>query len=277
MAVITMPGTSVEQPTESQSLGNTGGVTFLRSYKDTYTTLKTKADTIARGDQLGNNGPIITGYSLAKRPGDMGVLTFSLSPDDTSTSGETTVQDALLETWSLKSVRNDVSLLAYCGPSEGAHAHRTHIELWLKETDATLADADKYRKNDADAEGTSLTDADKVLVAKYRLGYESVIRVYPMLTKKRVYSRMPATVYEKLCYIDTPSVSEGSKEKEKPGNLASIISAHSWLKVQDDLEKNADGTFSRVESWMGVLTTERNWDENFYGSTNRWPMPYTGS
>jgi len=276
---VNIPNTATQQPSETQGMGESGKIGYEVSFKDLYATLKTAADAIAKGDTytVGEGASatsrVVSGYRLSRSSGEMGVLTLTLLPQDGTGTGGTAM--AQRETWSLKSVRNDVSLMAYCGISPGANPQRVDLEMWLKETDAELASAYKYRKNEDDTEGTELSEASKALADKFLKGADSVIRVYPVLTKTRIYTSCPATVYENLCRVDTPSVTEAAVV-EKPGNLANIISSHSWLKVQDDLEKNADGSFSRTESWMGLPTSERTWDEDFYGSS-AWPMPYAGA
>lgn len=275
MAVITIPSTATEQQNQQQNLSETGDVTSSRSFKDTYSNGQTWINALSTGDTLG--GWVLKSASLSRMPGDMGILTLNLSPSDIVTEAQTSSQIALDETWSLKAVRNDKSLLAYCGISPGGNPNRVHIEAWLKEPDGTLAAEYKYSKTDGTIYEIGSSEAPtRDLIDKFRAGFDSVMRFYPMLTKKRTYSTPPASVYEKLAYIDTPSVgtSATSRSIKQPGNLSTIISGHQWLKCQDDVEQTADGKFVRVESWIGAKTGESSWDENFYGTTNRWSMPY---
>jgi len=275
MAVITIPSTATEQQNQQQNLSETGDVTQSRSFKDTYANGETWINALSNGDTIGNW--VLKSATLSRVPGNQGIVTLNLAPSDMVSAEDPEKEDeqiALDETWSLKAVRNDKSLLAYCGPSEGTNPNRADIEAWLKEPDGTIASEDKYTKSDGTQK--TLSNASKALTAKFKAGHESVMRFYPMLTKKRTYSTPPASVYENLACIDTPAVGTSATSRiiKQPGNLSTIISGHQWLKCQDDVEQTADGKFVRVESWIGAKTGQESWDENFYGTANRWPMPY---
>lgn len=291
MAVITIPNTATEQPTQQQGLSEQGDRTYSRAFKDTYAHCETWLNALNNGDSIGDK--ILKSANLSRANGDQGVITLNLAPSDIVTEGEegeeTEDQIALDETWTLKAVRNDMSLLAYCGPSP-SEANRADLEAWMKEPDGTLAAAMKYRKSDGTEK--ELSEASQAIAQKFLSGHDSVMRFYPMLTKKRTYTTEPATVYENLACIDTPTVSSiytppneddedtqsptpgtRAKKVKAPGNITSIISGHQWLKCQDDVDQTQDGKFVRVESWIGAKNGEQQWDENFYGTTNRWPMP----
>ena len=172
-----------------------------------------------------------------------------------------------------------MSILAYCGPAADSPC-REWIEAWQKEPDGDLAKQNKFTKPDGtvfdianpdDSGDTDKGHATIELMAKIREGIESVMRFYPMLIKTRIYAKPPAEVFTNLSYIDTPiDTTTEAKSSSAPGNLADIIKAWVWLKCQDDTEKTADGKHRRVEAWIGA----KAWDENLYGTTNRWPMPY---
>lgn len=263
MAVITIPATSVEQPTQAQILAESGTKGFLRAFKDSYSVLATAADGMATGDTLG--GYVLKSYNLSRCPGDLGILTLSLVPDDTSGT-ETVAQTALKAVWTCRSTRNDVSILAYCG---GA-ASRVSLELWQKEADADIADANSFHKNDTEVD--QLNSQEIAIANKIRKGIESVIRFYPVLTCTSYWSRIPRSFMTNLGFIDTPAA-PSADETVAPSNLSNIISAHTWLKVQDDVSSTGDGQYQRVESWMGIPTGDgAGWDEDLYGS-QRWPMP----
>ena len=281
---ITIPSGCYRQPNEAEGVDAQGTETFSYVLKGPYDALRTLSTGLDKGDEI-ISGWLAQSWQLARNPGDTGTLTITCTPDDEETddSGSEPVvsQVALEETWQLKSCRNDVSILAYCG-SGASNPSREHIEAWAKEPDGELAAAGSYRKPDGtifppdDGSGTdSRWTASLEVIAKMRKGIESVMRFYPMLVKTRVYSRPPATVYENLAYIDTPTISGDSKKFEAPGNLSQIISDHAWLKCQDDCAKRADGKFERIEAWIGVLQSDGGWDQHLYGSTNRWPMPYS--
>lgn len=263
MAVVTVPETAVEQPTEGQALTESGDRTFQRSFKGPYAALKALADGTSRSDTL--DGRAVQGIDLARRPGDLGVLTFTLLRGSGSTSDG--LPKALRAAWTCKSVRNDVSILAYCGSS----ARRVALELWMKETDADLADANQYHRTETETD--TLNSQEQKIADKIRKGVESVIRFYPVLTCTSTWSRIPRTFLKNLCYVDTPGA-PNADETDAPSNLESVISAHHWLKVQDDVSETGDGKWQRAESWMGIPKTDgaTGWDADLYGP-NRWTMP----
>ncbi len=252
---VNLPGTVVEQVDQSQGLSQAGG-SWSRSWKDSYAALKTAADAILIGDS--HEGGLVANVQLRRVPGNYGVLTISYAKDDTAGA----VQTALKAVWTCKSVRNDMSILAYCG---GA-ASRVNLELWMKETDAALADANTFHKNETETD--TLNSQEIAIANKIRKGIDSVVRFYPVLTCTSTWSRIPSTFIQNLCYRNTPGA-PAADETHAPSNLSSIISAYDWLKVQDDVEEAGDGKWKRVESWMGIDGT---WDNDLYGSS-RWPMP----
>lgn len=255
---VTIPQTAIEQVEQTQGLSQSGA-TWARSWKDSYAALKTAADAISNGDSY--DGGVVTGVNLRRVPGNYGVLTLTLSKDDTS-SGQTPVQTALKAVWTCKSVRNDVSILAYCG---GA-ASRVAVELWMKETDAEVAEANMFHKNEVEKD--SLNSQEIAIANKIRKGIDSVVRFYPVLTCTSTWSRIPSTFLQKVGYKDTPGAPSAG-ETHAPSNLSTIISAYDWLKVQDDVGETGDGKYQRAESWMGIDGT---WDNDLYGSS-RWAMP----
>ena len=97
--------------------------------------------------------------------------------------------------------------------------------------------------------------------------------VYPVVTRTRTYADCPPACLENIGFIDTPPAPAGTAKK--PSGLATAVNAHQWLKVQDDAQEQPDGKWTRTQSWMGCLSSEGGWDANLYGTTDRWPMPYT--
>lgn len=266
MAVVTVPASAVEQPAEGQALTEAGDRTFTRSFKGPYAALKALADGTSNGDTLG--GRTVRGHSLARCPGDYGVLTFTLLKDAGEAAG---LPKALRAAWTCRSVRNDVSVLAYCG---GA-ASRVALELWMKEADADLADANQYHRTETETD--TLNSQEQAIADKVRRGVESVIRFYPVLTCTSTWSRIPRTFMEHLGYVDSPAA-PAADETHAPSNLASVISSHSWLKCQDDVGETGDGKWQLTESWMGIPKADgaAGWDADLYGS-NRWPMPVSSA
>lgn len=281
---ITIPDKCYRQKDESLGVDSNGGKTFEYILKGPYQTLKTLMNSLSVGEFIEGDWQADS-WELSRNPGNIGTLTINCRLGLEGSGGEgggnseekyaTVAED---ETWTLKSVRNDMSILAYCGES-GVNPSREDIEAWQKEPDGTLAKELKYTKSDGTVHEIQSESATAVLIGKIRKGIDSVMRFYPMLTKTRMYLEMPANVYENLATIDTPSVSspQQAKRRKKPGNLDKIIAAHTWLKCQDDLAKLPDGKYQQIESWMGILATqngESGWDENLYGTgEKRWEMP----
>ena len=229
-------------------------------------------------DDAIETGWVAKTWNAKQIPGGWGELTIECAPPDkTEQSGGQTTTLPLEDLWSIRSCRNDVSVMAYCGISPGGNPNRADIEMWLKETDKALYD--DYQFKDPKGLTHELSDPSKELAKKIQNGVQSVMRFYPVLTRKRVYSGQPPACLENLGYIDDPPT-PGAGAKH-PGGVDTAISNHQWLKCQDDASKRSDGKWDRTESWMGIpktdSPTESPWDDNLYGTTNRWAMPYLAS
>ena len=277
MANFTPPTTAVAQPDETAGRDDAGNLKKSFSWKGPYTDLETAGKGIARGDVVAT-GWVASSWSVRRTPGDCGVLTVECTPPDpTSGSGteeDPTVVEPLKDIWSIKSVRNDVSIMAYCGPSPGANPQRALIEAWMKEPDGDLAENLQFRKSDGTVFDISNSEypATVALIGKIRKGIEAVIRFYPVVTRTRTYAAVPPACLENLGFIDTPPAPAGTAKK--PSGLAAAVNAHQWLKVQDDAQEQTDGNWTRTESWMGIPAVDGSgWDADLYGA-NRWPMPY---
>lgn len=285
---LSMPRTALKQVRHNDFLTDQGDRGLSIQYKGTsYDDLKNAANGYRRGDAV-ENGWVLTNWNLDGVPGGGGLLTINCVPADTFVpEGETSAtQYPKDETWTCKTVRNDLSILAYCGPSEGSNPNRVALELWMKETDAELANAFKYHKNENDVE--ELSEASIAVANKILKGVDTVMRFYPILSRNRKYDNCPDTMLENLFeidtpptpsdYIDNPNIPQSSRKKvKKPSNLSTIRASYQWLKVQDDTTEQGDGSFVRTESWMGIRKTNGNpspWDADLYGA-NKWPMPYT--
>lgn len=277
MANFTPPTTAVAQPDETAGRDDAGNLKKSFSWKGPYTDLETAGKGIAKGDVVAS-GWVASSWSVRRTPGDYGVLTVECTPPDpTSGSGteeDPTVVEPLKDIWSIKSVRNDVSIMAYCGPSPGANPQRALIEAWMKEPDGDLAENLQFRKSDGTVFDISNSEypATVALIGKIRKGIEAVIRFYPVVTRTRTYAAVPPACLENLGFIDTPPAPAGTAKK--PSGLAAAVNAHQWLKVQDDAQEQSDGNWTRTESWMGIPAVDGSgWDADLYGA-NRWPMPY---
>ena len=273
-------GNAILQPGDNKS-HEENGESRTMIFKDAYADLETKRLALAEGDLI-ETGWVAKTWFLRPVPGGYGELTIKcVPPNPTHEEGEEdpeTVTDPLEDIWSIKSCRNDVSILGYCGPNN-ASPHREAMELWLKETDPDAAKNNKYHKPDGTTEG--LTSAEQALAEKIRKGIDAVIRFYPVITRKRVYSAEPPACLEKLGYIDTPpyssSAPSSSTRKKQPSGIENAIAAHQWLKVQDDANETSDHKWTRTEAWMGIPTSDNPdqspWDADLYGN-GRWTMPY---
>ena len=284
------------QPTDETSFGEDGVKDITLEWKGLYADAKATADTISKGDALPtgstDNGytpsaSIYAGYKVAsfrirRGNGDTAVLSVTCKKaDDTSTSPGSETAVPFRTVFSVKSVRNDVSVLAYCGTSASA-PNRAAVERWMREPDAKLAAEFKYTDTDGsvvDMDEEPLLKSTVPLIRKIMKGVERVIRFYPQLTVKRSYYDPPPDTFEKLSFIDTPPTPSGEKTLA-PSGISTLISKHQWLKVQDDCDEPQNGTWMRTESWIGILKTDQNrgtpWDSDLYGD-NRWQMPHDAS
>lgn len=274
MATFTPPTGAVAQPEETAGCDEAGNRTKSFSWKGPYTALETAGKGISKGDVVAT-GWIAAKWNVRRTPGDYGVLTIECTPPNPTGEGgqgQSTVEP-LKDKWSIRSVRNDVSILAYCGPSEVANPNRAMLEAWMKEPDGDLAKDWKFRKTDGSI--VELTDASIALAQKIAKGIESVIRFYPVVTRTRTYAECPPACLENVGFIDTPPAPTGTAIK--PNGLSTAVAAHQWLKVQDDADERDDGKYDRIESWWGIAKSDDGnsspWDANLYGAS-RWPMPY---
>lgn len=274
MANFTPPLTATPQPDEMAGCNDTGDLKKSFSWKGPYTDLETAGKGIAKGDVVAS-GWVASSWSVRRTPGDYGVLTIECTPPDpTSGSGSSTVVEPLKDIWTIKSVRNDVSIMAYCGSGEN-EPNRALIEAWMKEPDGELAKKHQFKK--PDGEIVQLTDdaATMDLVQKIEKGIEAVIRFYPVVTRTRTYTDCPPACLENVGFIDTPPAPAGTAKN--PTGIGVAVNAHQWLKVQDDAQEQPDGKWTRTESWMGIAKSDSTdnspWDADLYGA-NRWPMPY---
>lgn len=286
MATRTKPATCYRYLDESEEVSSAGSGAFRYMLIGLHSVLETFARSLEKGDNFSDALEwVVDNWNLQRRPGDIGLLTVNCNPAD---ADSTLGQIALDETWTIKTVRNDCSILAYCGAS-GANPQRAVVEAWQKEPDGELAEQLQYAKPDGSLYTVPAGSATADLIDKIRKGIDTVMRFYPQLTKTRTYSTMPTDVFLNMCTIDTPRLgilppSSGSSNADargfhsrritKPGNLEDIIEAYSWLKCQDDAAATADGKYQRIESWMGTPANP-GWDVNLYGTgSNRWGMPY---
>ncbi len=271
-----LPSGAYQYPDENDGRSPQGDKTHSFSFKGLYDALQTAANALQKGDVI-VTGWVYSSHELRRAPGDLGVLTISCTPPN-PTSGSGTEQDPIVaeplkDKWSIHSVRNDVSVLAYCGESEGANPNRAMIEAWMKEPDGQLAKQWKFQKSDGTIE--ELTGASLAVAKKIAKGIEAVIRFFPVVTRTRTYAECPPACLENVGFIDTPPAPAGTAKK--PSGLANAVNRHQWLKVKDDADELDNSNWTRTEAWWGIPKTDdpnnSPWDADLYGA-NRWPMPY---
>lgn len=274
-------GNAILQPGDTKNYDQGGNkATFV--FKDSLDNVNAKASALKEGDVIFAGWKAST-WSVRSIPGGWGELSIDcVPPNPTHEEGEgpekEEVTDPLEDIWSIKSCRNDVSLMAYCGESVGANPLRDQIEGWLKETDTDLVQSFKYK--DENGREIELTDPTQELAKKFAKGVQSVMRFYPVITRKRIYASVPPACLEKVGFIDTPSYSGAvspTTKKKIPNGLSAAIEAHQWLKCQDDADEQSDGNWVRTEAWMGIPKSDdpndSPWDPDLYGDS-RWAMPY---
>ena len=218
--------------------------------------------------------------SVRRESGEWGVMTLTLAPRDTETGGEGKL---LKETWHVKSCRNDVSVLAYCGSNKYA-ANRAWIECWQRESDAAVAKLFNYTKPDgtmAKLEDQLFHTATEDVIRKLMEGKESVMRFYPLLQRRRKYAAAPGNLMDALATVDAPPTPGANATN--PVGLGAFVAKYEWLKCQDDIDEDEESNWFRVESWMGILKPAASdghpWDPNFYSATvddsaNGWKIPH---
>ena len=271
-----IPTGAVPQPTERHAADQEGKVSHSFSWKGNYAELCSAADLLAVGDELPspNSGWFAQTWQVERTKGGLGVLTVNAVPADETTSGESPSAVPFKDVWSIKSVRNDVSVMAYCGETPGG-PQRVIVEKWLRETDREVALAGNYRENGAVVDVATEYPGSAELIAKMMKGVETVMRFYPLVTRKRHYYAPPADVLENVGFIDAPPTPAANARAA--GGLNAKLALYQWLKCQDDCDQQPDQTWIRTESWMGVLKSDGQNDSpidpDLYG-TNRWSMPH---
>ena len=271
----------VRQMESPLTMNDRGTWDYSVSFKGYYNDLFAFSQTLNRGDVLwfqnmAASPLIVQACQVRKLHGTRGLITFSGPPViiDSDDRPPTVNQKLLKDVWSLKSVRADRSILCYCGPS-AVNARREEIEAWQKEPDPNVALENKY--TNSAGQKIELNPSSIQIVNKIRDGIDSVIRFYPMIVRKRNYTLQPDTMLENMCEINTPPVPQtvdNTTDSHPKLGLYKIVDDYSWLKIQDDCDESQDGTWLRIESWIGVSTAERSWDVNLYGTgADRWEMP----
>ena len=265
--MVSIPNDAILQPNESINGQESGARSWSISYKGVYSTLRAAAFQFEKGDKFSADGykGILSTWQVSRLAGEHGTLTLNLTPIGKEGEDEEVDSKLLKDVWSIHGVRNDKSILAKCGDSD-SEANRARIEAWQKEPDGALAA--KFQFRDSNDEIVDLNEGEKKIAEKFQKGIDSVMRFYPLITRKRIYDSEPDVVLENLSKLDTPPVPASISSTVKgPKGLKAVVQKYKWLKCQDDADENDDGTWMRVESWMGAA----NWDEDLYGE-NAWEI-----
>lgn len=264
-----------QQPDDTETKSGNGDKSKTISFKGKKADIEKAASSLSSGDEIAS-GWFYASHNIRSVNGGLALLSITCTPKNTPEEGETgSDQDLLKDIWSIRSVRNDVSIMSYCGISPGANPQRELVEAWMKEPDGDLAKNLMFRKPNGE-EYEITEEPTKRLIEKIRNGVEAVIRFYPIVTRTRTYNSVPPACLERLGFIDTPPAPAGISKN--PSGLATAINSHQWLKVQDDAQEQQDGKWTRIEAWMGIAksdSTTSPWDPDLYGD-NRWGMPYGG-
>ena len=282
---ISIPTGAKLQPMDQASAASDGSLSLSVSWKGLYAELLSAAEAIESGDALPEPYSDWRAQAWDVRKGNAayGVLTISATRTDSTSSSQEGggSTEPIRDIFSLKSVRNDVSIFAYCGTSAN-NPSRVAVEKWMRESDSSLAKEYKYRESDGtvvDIANTPEISYSIPLIKKIEKGIESVIRFYPQLTRRRLYYAPPPDAFSNLGRVDTPP-SPGGGKTLAPDGIATVISDHEWLKVQDDCDEQQDGKWMRTESWIGILKDDSSeqhaWDPDLYGDS-RWKMPHDAS
>jgi len=274
---ITVGAHCYKQANSGESMDESGNGSINIVYKGPYSELEMMMGSLCQGKKV-EDGARAKSWQLNGLNGGLGLLTITCAAevaDTAGTDGEgnaTSTQTPIKDTWSIHNVRNDRSIYAYCGDSPGANAQRADIEQWAKEPDGDLAALFQYRE--ADGTVRTLSSPSQQVASKIAKGVESVIRFYPAITRKRVYTAPPDECLDNVGFIDSPPVggTSISPNAKKPSGLSQKLATYQWLKIQDDVDEQSDGNWVRTESWWGALASEGGWDENLYGAS-RWAMP----
>lgn len=292
---ISIPSGCYLQPNISDGFDSEGKRTFSYSIKGVHSSLSNLKNTLYPGKVVDANIELVS-CDLVGAPAGLGVLTLNCA-----TRGSYTVEnevaannaELLKDIWSVKSVRNDVSIIAYCGNGD-YDAVRADVEAWMKEPDANLAAVYRYRRSDNVEMEIPEGSASRDIIDKLKSGIEQVMRFYPVVTRKRTYDDAPDGAFQDLGTINTPvlpariaaTTDDANSKHPKvryPTGISAVIAAHQWLKVEDSADENPDGSWTRVESWWGILLSDMNantgWDPNLYSAVagTRWRMPHSGS
>lgn len=248
-----IPSDCWEQP-EKTFVNEGGAKSITRRFRGKHSVLTTFAGQYNVGSTKHDNLPLQT-IRLTREVGDPNLgsleLVFSAPVQDQGGSNTATEIGVV---WQMRHTQKMISIYRYCGDSEGASANRGRIEQWRKGTDAYLYA--NYQWRDKVGAIHTLTNRDQLLAAKFKAGFETVMRFYPTITKTTTYSSGKIEdIGAGLAHIES--------SMDAPTGWASAAAA--WMKIGDDLSYDSStGKQTRTETWLG----EESFDTNFYGEAD---------
>jgi hypothetical protein len=248
-----MPDPNYEQP-ELVEFASDGSKRITRTFKGDRSELLTFANGLTIGASPYGGLPLQT-VTLTRTVASLATLRLEYGLEESSdTANAASVKSTV---WQMKHTQRIVSLMRRTGQSASMPS-RGCLEAWRREPDPALYDAYQYRNQVGSV--MTLSAAEQLVAKKLEKGTEGAMRFYPTIQKTTTYSKGKiADVGQGLAYISTPG---------SPWDSITIGGATAvWLKVGDDITRNADGSQTRTESWMGA----KEWDVNLYGSgADRW-------
>ena len=255
-----VPAGIYEQP--EYTVTNEGGArSVTRTFRGLHADLVSFANSYAIGSTT-HDGLPLSSVRLTREPGESaaqaGTLTLTFSKAEQGQGGSASATE-LSTTWQMRHTQKMVSIYRYCGDSLGASANRGRIEQWRKGTDAFLFQNFQWR--DKVGAVQTLTGRDQLLAAKFRAGFETVMRFYPTIMKTTQYSHGKIS-----------NIGAGLATIVTAGSIGAPTgwtdAAAAWMKIGDDLSFDASsGKQTRTETWLG----EESFDKNFYGTgSDRW-------
>lgn len=228
-----------------------------------YGTLETIAAAIPEGTPLeAGSAWSLSSSRLVRENGGIGLLRLVYSPT-ASSSSEPGAAEKISEKWGLSTAAQTLSILRYCGVSEGANAYRPRIESWMNEPDGELKSDFKY--HNADGAVLTLTARDQVLAAKILAGIDGVQRHYPAIRRTVVLTA--GSFADKIIgELDHFKTAAALQDAGAPATLTGR--AAYWLKTGEDVQTESKTRRQTLtETWIGGAS----FDENLYGDgASRW-------
>lgn len=257
-----MAFTYSEQP-QLVSQNQSGSQSVQQVFRGYYADIATLAGTYTIGTS--SYGTLkLRDVRVERGVGDTATLTLTFGEIDQGNGSGGSAATRTGVRWQMKHTQKLVSIYRYCGVSEGASANRGRIEQWRKGTDEYLFN--NYQWRDKVGAVHTLTARDQLLAAKFRAGFETVMRFYPTIQCVETFTKGTISgIGSDLAYIVAAADIKDSAAVAAPSGWTGAAAA--WLKIGDDLTFDAgSGVQTRTQSWLG----EEAFDDNFYGTANRW-------